>query len=148
MHHTRQHPHGGPRRTAVTAAAAAAAAALILLPAGSAQAAGGASSAPAAAKAAAGCSAVSTVGRYCGYHAGTAWAQRGSTGAHVREIQALINETTRFPQASGKRLAVDGIYGPATETAVEWFQWYYIGVSASDGIVGPQTWEELRYGKR
>ncbi|MGW0824081.1 peptidoglycan-binding domain-containing protein [Streptomyces sp. NPDC002845] len=94
------------------------------------------------------CRGVSTVGLYCGYHTGTKWAERGSTGAHVKEIQALINETTVHPKTSGKRLAVDGVFGPATESAVKWFQWYYIGESASDGIVGPQTWQELRYGKR
>ncbi|MBD0839284.1 peptidoglycan-binding domain-containing protein [Streptomyces sp. TRM68416] len=111
---------------------------------------GGLAVAPAAfaAPAADTCRGVSTVGLYCGYHTGTKWAELGSTGAHVKEIQALINETTRHPQASGARLAVDGIFGPDTKAAVTWFQWYYIGESASDGIVGPQTWGELRYGKR
>lgn len=118
--------------------------ALALLPAAS------ASAAPAAPTTAAAdtCRGVSTVGMYCGYHTGSTLAQRGSQGNHVREIQALINETTVYVRTSGRRLDVDGIYGPATESAVTWFQWYYIGTSASDGIVGPQTWEELRYGKR
>ncbi|MFD9844460.1 peptidoglycan-binding domain-containing protein [Streptomyces parvus] len=94
------------------------------------------------------CRGVSTVGLYCGYDPGTKWAEQGSKGAHVKEIQALINETTVYRKASGKRLSVDGDFGPATKAAVTWFQWYYIGESASDGIVGPQTWKELRYGKR
>ncbi|WP_173265651.1 peptidoglycan-binding domain-containing protein [Streptomyces pacificus] len=94
------------------------------------------------------CRGVSTVGLYCGYDAGTTWAQQGSKGAHVKEIQALINETTFYRKASGKSLAVDGDFGPATKAAVAWFQWYYIGEAASDGIVGPQTWKALRYGKR
>ncbi|MGW8063467.1 peptidoglycan-binding domain-containing protein [Streptomyces ziwulingensis] len=133
------------RRTAVPAGLAAAAV-LVLLPAGTAQAAPG--HAPRATALAETCRGVSTVGLYCGYHTGTAWAERGSVGAHVKEIQALINETTRYAQAGGSKLAVDGVYGPATEGAVTWFQWYYIGVSASDGIVGPRTWEELRHGDR
>ncbi|GAA3969063.1 hypothetical protein GCM10022384_20410 [Streptomyces marokkonensis] len=127
-------------------AGATATATLVLLPLGNAHAATGHT--PRATALADSCRGVSTVGLYCGYHTGTAWAERGSTGAHVKEIQALINETTRYPQAGGGELAVDGVYGPATESAVTWFQWYYISVSASDGIVGPRTWDELRYGDR
>lgn len=128
-------------RTATAAlVTVAAAGALALLPATS------ASAAPAAP--ADTCRGVSTIGLYCGYHTGTQWAERGSQGSHVKEIQALINQTTVYGEPGGKKLDVDGIYGPATESAVTWFQWYYIGESASDGIVGPQTWEELRYGKR
>lgn len=128
-------------RTAAALATVVVAGALALLPAAS------ASAAPATA-AADTCRGVSTVGLYCGYHTGSTLAQRGSQGNHVKEIQALINETSVYARTTGKRLDVDGIYGPATESAVTWFQWYYIGTSASDGIVGPQTWEELRYGKR
>ncbi|MGQ4732743.1 peptidoglycan-binding domain-containing protein [Streptomyces sp. Ju416(a)] len=94
------------------------------------------------------CPGVSTVGRYCGYHAGTQWAELGSQGNHVKEIQALINETTRYGEPGGTKLVVDGIYGAKTKSAVTWFQWYYGSEAISDGIVGPQTWEMLRYGKR
>ena len=94
------------------------------------------------------CRGVSTVGLYCGHHTGTKSARLGSGGAHVKEIQALINETSAYLAARGERLDVDGRFGPATKAAVAWFQWTYIGAAASDGIVGPHTWEELRYGSR
>ena len=41
----------------------------------------------------------------------------------------------------GAFVAVDGIYGPATENAVQAFQRLF-GLTA-DGIVGPRTWERL-----
>ncbi|MFD4987361.1 peptidoglycan-binding protein [Streptomyces sp. NPDC058374] len=123
------------------AAGVVAAAALALLPAAKAAAA----PVPVAADT---CRGVSTVGLYCGYHTGSTFAQRGSNGAHVKEIQALINETTIWPKQTGKRLVVDGDFGPTTESAVFWFQWYYGSEALSDGMVGPKTWEMLRYGKR
>ncbi|MGA5222485.1 peptidoglycan-binding domain-containing protein [Streptomyces koyangensis] len=122
-------------------AALAGGAVLTLLPAGVA---GAAAPERAQVRAAADCAPVSTVGRYCGYHAGTSWAEYGSRGSHVKEIQALVNRTTRY----GTTLAVDGICGADTRTAVTWFQWYYGSEALSDGIVGPKTWELLRYGKR
>ncbi|RZD82159.1 peptidoglycan-binding domain-containing protein [Streptomyces albidoflavus] len=126
--------------TRSVAAGVVAAAALALLPATTATAA----PAPAADT----CRGVSTVGLHCGYSTSNAFAQRGSKGAHVKEIQALINETTIWPKQTGKRLAVDGDFGPSTESAVSWFQWYYGSEALSDGMVGPKTWEMLRYGKR
>ena len=54
----------------------------------------------------------------------------GSTGDAVRAVQVL------FPQ-----LAVDGVYGPATESAVRKFQEMFGLVN--DGIVGPNTWHAL-----
>ena len=56
--------------------------------------------------------------------------QQGSTGACVKLLQQMLN-------AHGANLAVDGIFGPATDSAVRSFQ------SSShltvDGIVGPNT---------
>ncbi|MCX2927332.1 peptidoglycan-binding domain-containing protein [Streptomyces sp. NEAU-W12] len=91
------------------------------------------------------CYTQSTIGLTCHYHYGNKWAERGSYGAHVAEIQALINGTTNYRDTSGgSRLTVDGDFGPATERAVRWFQRTYIGASAVDGIVGPNTWHALR----
>ncbi|MFI1309211.1 peptidoglycan-binding protein [Streptomyces albidoflavus] len=58
----------------------------------------------------------------------------------MKEIQTLINRTRRY----GTTLAVDGIYGADTRTAVTWFQWYYGSEALSDGIVGPNTRNRLR----
>jgi peptidoglycan hydrolase-like protein with peptidoglycan-binding domain len=52
----------------------------------------------------------------------------------VRTLQHLL-------RAHGKNVAVDGIFGPATETAVRQVQ--TTGGVAADGIVGPQTWPIL-----
>jgi peptidoglycan hydrolase-like protein with peptidoglycan-binding domain len=51
-----------------------------------------------------------------------------------RPLQQLL-------QARGFNVAVDGIFGPATEGAVKDFQ-QSKGLAA-DGIVGPQTWPKL-----
>lgn len=59
---------------------------------------------------------------------------KGSTGQPVRNLQGLLN-------AHGQRLAVDGDFGPATDSAVRAFQISaHIGV---DGAVGVQTWSAL-----
>ena len=60
--------------------------------------------------------------------------QQGSTGEDVRTVQYLVT-------AQGHPTGVDGIFGPATKTAVEAFQ-SSRGLAA-DGIVGPQTWPQL-----
>ena len=60
--------------------------------------------------------------------------QQGSTGEDVRTIQYLVT-------AQGHPTAVDGVYGPATQAAVQAFQSSH-GLGA-DGIVGPQTWPQL-----
>ena len=60
--------------------------------------------------------------------------QQGSTGENVRTVQYLVT-------AQGHPTAVDGVFGPATKTAVEAFQ-SSRGLSA-DGIVGAQTWPQL-----
>ena len=71
--------------------------------------------------------------------------RRGSQGDAVRGVQ----EEFQFRNLSGdpsKAPAVDGIFGPQTETAVRNSQ---AGVHADvpsmavDGIVGPMTWQAL-----
>jgi len=64
---------------------------------------------------------------------------RGSTGDAVRGLQ----EEFRFRDQSGqgRGLAVDGIFGPKTATAVRSFQ-QALGITV-DGIVGPLTWRAL-----
>jgi len=62
----------------------------------------------------------------------------GSRGAAVSELQQFLN-------SQGYSLAVDGIFGALTESAVIGYQ------SANgllvDGIVGPQTWSSVMYYK-
>ncbi len=60
--------------------------------------------------------------------------QQGSKGEDVRTVQYLVT-------AQGHPTGVDGIFGPATKTAVEAFQ-SSRGL-AVDGIVGAQTWPQL-----
>jgi hypothetical protein len=60
--------------------------------------------------------------------------RRGARGTAVRRLQGRLN-------AHGARLAVDGIFGPATDRAVRSFQTK--GRLAVDGIVGPRTWAAL-----
>ena len=60
--------------------------------------------------------------------------QSGSTGGAVAICQGALN-------AKGYALVQDGIFGPATDSAVRRFQ-SDNGLSA-DGIVGPQTWGKL-----
>src|SRR5919204_1386832 len=59
----------------------------------------------------------------------------GSTGPVVRRLQRALRRTPNLG------LVVDGIFGPATETAVREFQ-EGAGLVA-DGIVGPATWSAL-----
>jgi peptidoglycan hydrolase-like protein with peptidoglycan-binding domain len=60
--------------------------------------------------------------------------RRGRTGHPVKTLQHLL-------RAHGKNIAVDGIFGPATERAVREFQ--AARGLAVDGIVGPHTWSAL-----
>ena len=60
--------------------------------------------------------------------------RRGARIFPVRPLQQLL-------RARGHPVAVDGIFGPRTEAAVEAFQ-QSRGLAA-DGIVGPQTWPRL-----
>jgi peptidoglycan hydrolase-like protein with peptidoglycan-binding domain len=59
----------------------------------------------------------------------------GATGAAVRRLQRALRRT---PSLS---LAVDGVFGPATEAAVKQFQG--VAVLTPDGVVGPLTWQAL-----
>lgn len=68
--------------------------------------------------------------------------RRGSRGEYVLYVQLLAQ--ARASQC----IAVDGIFGPATEEAVKNIQ--RIFKLKADGIVGPKTWrafEVLHYGK-
>jgi peptidoglycan hydrolase-like protein with peptidoglycan-binding domain len=60
--------------------------------------------------------------------------RRGDEGHPVRTLQQLL-------RAHGHTLAVDGIFGPATEAAVRSFQTSR-GLAA-DGIAGPVTWSAI-----
>ena len=60
--------------------------------------------------------------------------KRPSSIFPVRPLQRLLD-------ARGHNVAVDGIFGPQTESAVKAFQ-QNRGLAA-DGIVGPQTWPKL-----
>jgi peptidoglycan hydrolase-like protein with peptidoglycan-binding domain len=63
----------------------------------------------------------------------------GSEGSVVRKLQTALNEGRgSFAPASDPVLAVDGIYGPQTATAVRGAQKQ--GGIAADGVVGLQTW--------
>lgn len=61
--------------------------------------------------------------------------RQGNSGAAVTRLQQLLN-------AKGINIAVDGIFGNVTRAAVVQFQ-KQSGI-ATDGIVGPQTWQALR----
>jgi N-acetylmuramoyl-L-alanine amidase len=60
----------------------------------------------------------------------------GSVGAQVKEVQQAINKLGYTPV-----LKEDGIFGPNTEKAVEWFQ-HLMNIHV-DGEVGPETWDHL-----
>ena len=63
----------------------------------------------------------------------------GSTGPVVEKLQTALNEGRGdFAPSSDPVLAVDGIYGPVTTTAVEGAQ--RLGGIEVDGVVGLQTW--------
>lgn len=64
----------------------------------------------------------------------TVQVQFGSTGSAVRAVQQNLN-------VFGAGLAVDGIFGPLTQAAVQHFQaTHSLDVN---GIVGPRTWNTL-----
>ncbi|MEU2392883.1 peptidoglycan-binding domain-containing protein [Streptomyces sp. NPDC007369] len=84
------------------------------------------------------CQLMDFVGYYCGYTSQNTYADRGDTGAKVKEIQALLILHGYSVGPSG----VDGRFGAGTEGAVKRFQSAKkIGV---DGKVGPNTWYYLR----
>jgi peptidoglycan hydrolase-like protein with peptidoglycan-binding domain len=59
----------------------------------------------------------------------------GANGAAVRRAQRALRRTANLG------VVVDGVFGPATETAVKEFQ-QGAGL-AVDGVVGPATWQAL-----
>ena len=61
--------------------------------------------------------------------------KRGSTGNPVRRAQR------RLTAAGFDTGGIDGVFGPATESAVRAFQ--EANGLAADGIVGPQTWAAI-----
>ncbi len=61
----------------------------------------------------------------------------GSRGYCVTELQFNLNILF------GLGLSMDGSYGPATTSAVYWFQRRY-GLTY-DGITGPQTWSTIAW---
>lgn len=65
--------------------------------------------------------------------------KQGSKGDEVKELQRLLNAKKNYG------IAVDGIFGIATKTAVENFQ-FAEGLTV-DGIVGPKTWAALGVAK-
>jgi peptidoglycan hydrolase-like protein with peptidoglycan-binding domain len=63
----------------------------------------------------------------------------GSRGAVVEKLQTALNEGRGdFAPSSNPVLAIDGIYGPETATAVKGAQ--ESGGIEADGVVGLQTW--------
>jgi hypothetical protein len=60
--------------------------------------------------------------------------QEGMTGPGVKTMQTALNK-------HGARLAVDGVFGPATKAAVVAFQ--HAQHLTADGICGPLTWVRL-----
>lgn len=60
--------------------------------------------------------------------------RRGARGELVRQLQAALRERHYS-------LALDGIFGPATEGAVK--RWQASQGLSADGIVGPLTWASL-----
>ncbi len=64
----------------------------------------------------------------------------GSSGEKVAEMQFYLAEIAEFNNAIPS-IEADGIFGAATENAVEAFQAEY-GLSV-DGVVGPTTWEKI-----
>ncbi|MFE3037033.1 peptidoglycan-binding protein, partial [Streptomyces canus] len=65
---------------------------------------------------------------------GTPTLSQGSQGEAVRKLQRLLNE--HVPDLPS--LAVDGIFGPATDARVQEYQ-RRVEITV-DGVVGPQTW--------
>lgn len=61
--------------------------------------------------------------------------RRGARGENVTLLQTMLSK-------DGSKLAIDGIFGPGTQSAVRAFQKKYD--LKVDGIVGPQTWKKLR----
>ncbi|HAG57248.1 MAG TPA: spore cortex-lytic protein [Ruminococcaceae bacterium] len=68
--------------------------------------------------------------------------QRGSRGTYVQILQAKLNRIRRNYPLIGA-VVEDGVFGPATESAVKTFQ--SIFNLAQDGVVGKATWYKISY---
>lgn len=66
--------------------------------------------------------------------------RRGDRGTSVEQVQFWLQQLAEF-DPDLRSLAVDGIFGSGTETAVKAFQREF-GLTA-DGVVGPATWQKL-----
>ncbi|MDO5539249.1 MAG: peptidoglycan-binding protein [Eubacteriales bacterium] len=67
--------------------------------------------------------------------------RRGSSGEPVRQMQEQLNAiSNNYPLIP--RIAVDGVFGPATENAVRVFQQVFN--LTQDGIVGRRTWNKIQ----
>lgn len=66
--------------------------------------------------------------------------RRGDSGTSVRQLQYMLSILSEFISAIPP-VAIDGIFGEATENAVRAFQRRYD--LSPDGIVGRETWNEL-----
>lgn len=64
--------------------------------------------------------------------------QAGAKGVAVRELQERLNNSGT---TAGKKLRVDGAFGPLTDTALKQFQ--TSEKLAANGIVDPVTWSKL-----
>jgi lysozyme len=72
----------------------------------------------------------------CGYNGAHPTLRNGSTGEAVAHLQCLLRNVWDYGN-----VAVDGQFGPVTESAVITHQRdCHIGV---DGVVGPDTWRHL-----
>lgn len=74
----------------------------------------------------------------CSYTSSEPVLRRGSTGTAVKQAQCELNYSM-----TGDNLAIDGDFGPATESAVKRFQ-ACVKISV-DGVIGPVTWSHLNY---
>ena len=66
--------------------------------------------------------------------------RQNASGAHVRELQFILNVVSTFNSAVPS-VVIDGRFGPNTTNAVREFQRNY-GLT-TDGVVGPATWARL-----
>ena len=74
----------------------------------------------------------------CNYTSNEPVLRQGDAGYAVRQAQCLLNKSM-----SGVDLVVDGAFGAATTRAVRRFQ--DCTSFPVDGIVGPNTWDNLKY---
>ena len=66
--------------------------------------------------------------------------QEGNTGQSVRQLQYMLRVVSDYI-STVPAVAIDGIFGPATQAAVIAYQ-RYAGLTP-DGIVGTNTWQSL-----